>query len=252
MNWITKPWASFDLETTGIDVENDRVVTSTVAEIWGHVESGRATFSHSMLVNPGVEIPEAATEVHKVTTEQARADGLAPEIALPQIRDQLYASWSRGPIVGFNLVYDLTLLDRELRRYGLGSLEIQGTVVDGYVLDKQLNRFVKGKGMRRLTQTCARWGITLSEEEAHTSDGDALAAARLIYKMSRRETVKHLDDAKIMENQKRWYREQALSFAEYKETKLGEREEAERIRATADHWPLAALPQLLESTSPPF
>lgn len=249
--WITKPWASFDLETTGIDVENDRVVTGTVADIRGHVD-GTATKATTWLVNPGVEIPEAATEVHKVTTEQAQADGLAPEIALPQIRDQLYAGWERGPVVGFNLVYDLTLLDRELRRYGLGCLEIRGTVIDGYVLDKQLNRFVKGKGMRRLAQTCARWGITLPEEEAHTSDGDALAAARLVYKMSRRETIRHLGDAQIMANQKRWFREQALSFAEYKTVKLGEKEEGERIRATADHWPLAALPQPLESVPPPL
>lgn len=251
MNWITSPWTSFDLETTGVDPENDRVVTSSTVGIRGHVEPETPNVVNNILVNPGVEIPEAATEVHKVTTEYAREHGMVPEEALPLIRDSLYDGWSRGPVVGFNLVYDLTLLDRELRRYGLGALEIRGLVIDAYVLDRQLNRFVKGKGMRRLKPTCARWGIELKEMDAHTSSGDALATARLIYKMSRRETVKHLNDDKLMENQKRWYREQTLSFADWKARE--DPEAAKQIRATADHWPLAALPApLVESTPPPF
>ncbi|MFT4305347.1 MAG: 3'-5' exonuclease, partial [Microbacterium sp.] len=62
----------FDLETTGVDVVHDRIVTAHVGLLSA---DGTVIRRDDWLADPGVEIPAAATAVHGVTTAQARADG---------------------------------------------------------------------------------------------------------------------------------------------------------------------------------
>jgi DNA polymerase-3 subunit epsilon len=70
--------AAFDIETTGIDCESDRIVTAAVTLAGG----GRPLESHAWLVDPGIEIPAGATAVHGVSTERARAEGRSPAEAV--------------------------------------------------------------------------------------------------------------------------------------------------------------------------
>jgi DNA polymerase-3 subunit epsilon len=51
---------------------------------------------------------------------------------------------------------------------------LAGPVIDPMVIDKQVDRFVKGSGQRQLKPTCARYGVEL--ENWHTADADAYAA----------------------------------------------------------------------------
>ena len=70
--WHTRPMAAFDVETTGLDVEGDRIVT---AALW-RIDPARGTKDvTTWFADPGVEIPQAATEIHGITTERARAEG---------------------------------------------------------------------------------------------------------------------------------------------------------------------------------
>ena len=62
-HWITRVGV-FDLETTGIDVEKDRVVTAHVGLLDA---DGREIAARDWLSDPGVPIPEGATAVHGVT-----------------------------------------------------------------------------------------------------------------------------------------------------------------------------------------
>jgi hypothetical protein len=71
MSWHTGRLAGFDLETTGIDVEQDRIVTACVVQCGG----GHDTASGTWLADPGIDIPEEAAKVHGITTAQARAEG---------------------------------------------------------------------------------------------------------------------------------------------------------------------------------
>jgi DNA polymerase-3 subunit epsilon len=61
--------AVFDLETTGIDVDSCRIVTAHVGVIGPR---GEVVEQRQWLVDPGIEIPTAATLIHGVTTERAR------------------------------------------------------------------------------------------------------------------------------------------------------------------------------------
>lgn len=163
---------AFDLETTGVDTEEDRIVTAAVARVGG----GEETRTETWLVNPGIPIPEEAAAVHGITDDVAYANGREPAEAVAEVLEALCGRGG-GPLVAFNARFDLTVLDREARRYGLVPLSERVEplyVVDPLVIDKWLHRFRKGS--RRLDAICAHYGATL--EGAHDASFDAIAAAR--------------------------------------------------------------------------
>ena len=80
--------AVFDTETTGLDTRGSRIVTAYVGLIDA---SGQVTECAEWLTNPGVMIPEAATAVHGVTNERARADGRAVRGAPARARGRGHA-----------------------------------------------------------------------------------------------------------------------------------------------------------------
>jgi DNA polymerase III subunit epsilon len=106
------PWwqgrlLGFDVESTGTDVESDRIVSAAVVKVGG----GGPSDGMSLLLNPGVEIPEAATAVHGITTEQAHAHGLEPAKALQSVHYALHEAAAKGvPLVAFNARFDLTIV----------------------------------------------------------------------------------------------------------------------------------------------
>ncbi len=182
------PWhlgimCAFDTETTGPDPETARIVTACVAHVDG---SGLIPPEYeNYLIDPGCEIPEEAAAVHGITTEHAREHGEAPGPALNDISGALVRSARAGiPIVAFNAPYDLTVIDRETRRHDLDPFTEQfphaATVIDPFVLDKHLDPYRRGK--RTLTATCEHYGLRV--DGAHNAAADAIAAARLAWKLA--------------------------------------------------------------------
>lgn len=172
--WWEGQLATLDTETTGTDVEHDRIVTAVLDMYDVH---GRMA-SLSMMIDPGIEIPEAATKVHGITTDMACADGLPPETALSRLAGALHAVWAQGiPLVVYNAAFDLTLIDRELRRHLGNGLAVEGPVIDPMVIDRHVDRYVKGSGQRQLVPTCLRYGVPL--DNAHDAEADAKAAQLL-------------------------------------------------------------------------
>lgn len=214
MSWHDGRLAAFDIETTGTDTENDRIVTAAITLVGG----GAERVSHDWLVDPGVEIPEEATAVHGITTERARAEGIPAARAVEELTAVLAAQLvSDIPVIAFNARFDLTTLDREARRHGVEPLiERVGPdgmfVVDPYVLDKQFNRFRKGR--RTLGVLCEAYGIPLTD--AHAADADALAAARLAWKLAHlNPEISGAELFDLHEDQVAWAAEQAASLEEY-------------------------------------
>jgi len=207
--------AAFDIETTGTAVESDRIVTAAVSLVGG----GDETASRSWLVNPGVPIPAEATEVHKITNEMALSEGMPAAEAVEEITAILAGVLAEEiPIVAFNGRFDLTILDREARRHGVEPLvdRVGGMdgllVIDPYVLDKQVDRFRKGR--RNLTQLCELYRVPL--DAAHDADADALGAARIAWRMGRSfPELGELDIFELHEQQIGWALEQAESLQRY-------------------------------------
>ena len=94
-----KRLAVFDLETTGLDLNTSRIVTACVAVI---NQNGETESVSEWLVNPGIEIPEAASRVHGVTTEVAREKGAEPASAVQEIVGLLRSLNLEMPLVAFN------------------------------------------------------------------------------------------------------------------------------------------------------
>jgi DNA polymerase-3 subunit epsilon len=166
MSWHTGWMTAFDLETTGVDVETARIVTATIVHI-----KGSQTESREWLVNPGVPIPAEAAAVHGVTDERAQAEGVPPSQAVAQIFAELDQAWTgQHPVVIFNASYDLTVLDREMRRHLDLNLDgVIGPVIDPFVIDKHLDPYRKGK--RTLTATCEHYAVRLDAAHDATQDG---------------------------------------------------------------------------------
>jgi DNA polymerase-3 subunit epsilon len=183
--WHTGRLAAFDLETTGTDVEHDRIVTAAAIACGGFGSYIPCTW----LADPGVEIPAEATAVHKITTEQARAEGEPAADVVDEVAEQL-AQWLGDgmALVGHNVPFDLTLLDRELRRYGreplldrLGERPLH--VLDTRVLDTHVlpyrRRPSADQGARQLITLAQVYGLGWDAKAAHGCEYDALMSARI-------------------------------------------------------------------------
>lgn len=172
----------FDLETTGIDRFGDRPVSFALVTASG----GTVVHRSVRLVDPGCEIPEAATAIHGITTERARREGLTLEQAVEVVIDALLASSSRGvPVTGVNLSFDLTIVDVLSRRlWGEGLVEQgwAGPVLDVLVLDRQMDRYRKGR--RTLSDLCDHYDVPLGT--AHDASADAEAAVGVLAAMAAR------------------------------------------------------------------
>jgi len=202
--------AVFDLETTGVDVETSRVVSASVGVI---AADGSVLEQLDWLADPGVEIPAGASAVHGITTERARAEGRPAPHVVPEIVAALQSVLDRGlALTVYNAPYDLTLLNRECRRYGLAALIEPKPVIDPLVIDKAVDRFRKGK--RTLEAAAQVYAVGLTD--AHNAGADAVAAGRVAQAIARRyPTELALTAAELHAKQIAWSTEQDASFADY-------------------------------------
>lgn len=176
--WTELPLTGFDLETTGPDPLTARIVSASIIHI-----DGSTTQTRNWLLDPGVEIPAGAAEVHGITTEHARAEGMDYLTGLEEIRAELELAWTLAgrAVVIYNGSYDCTVMSAESARLGLSEL-VPRMVVDPFVLDRHLDP--RRRGSRRLEPTVAHYGLSMGQ--AHTADADALAATRLAWVLPRR------------------------------------------------------------------
>jgi DNA polymerase-3 subunit epsilon len=207
--WHQGPMAAFDLETSGVEPETDFIVTAAVCGPDG---------ARTWLIHPGdKEIPEEASGIHGITTQYAREHGRPALEVIEEIARCVAGHFAAGtPLVVYNASFDLTFLEAELRRHNLPSLASRvpyvGPVVDPYLIDKQQDRFRKGK--RTLGVTAAFYGVPL--DDAHTAEADAQASVQLARELGARyEQIGTLDLGELHRRQVDWAATQAASFQEY-------------------------------------
>lgn len=194
MSWTTfGPMLGFDVESTGVAVETDRIVTATLVVITPDPHGGRATTDiRTTVINPDVPVPDAAAEVHGYTTERVQAEGKPPVGELEWIARDLARAFQAGiPVVIANAPYDLSILTHELIRHDLATLHDRlggrpiAPVIDPMCIDKAVDRYRPGK--RNLTALCETYGVRL--DGAHDATFDALAACRVVYRLAQRASM---------------------------------------------------------------
>lgn len=183
--WYEGPLAAFATETTGVDVETDRIVSAALV-----VEPGadRSAEVVRWLVDPGVPVPRAARAVHGLSEEFLRLYGRPPGPVLEEVAGELARVSAAGvPLVVMDAPFGLTVLDRELTRHRNTSLRsyVAGSgwhVLDPRVLDKHLDRYREGR--RALADLCEHYQVP--PIGAHDAAADATASLVLVRAIGRR------------------------------------------------------------------
>lgn len=205
--WLTRVGV-FDLETTGVDVSFDRVVTAYVGVLDGE---GRQVAARSWLADPGIPIPEGATAVHGITTERARTLGRPAAEVVAEVTAALRSLFQQSvPVVAYNASYDFSLLACEAARHGIEPLVAPSPVIDPLVIDKAYDRYRRGR--RTLEVVAAHYAVPL--EGAHEASADAIAAGRVAQALARQFPLPETP-AELHTRQIGWARSQAASLTEY-------------------------------------
>ena len=200
----------FDLETTGVDVAADRIVSAHVGLLDAR---GSAILARDWLADPGVQIPAAATAVHGISTAQAQAIGSPADEVVEQVVDTLRSLLEAGiPVVAYNAAFDFSLLRHEAERHGVPPLREPAPVIDPLIIDKAYDRFRRGK--RTLAMVAEHYAVRL--DGAHQASADAIAAGRVAQALAARfhELLPpRVEDLHV--RQIAWARAQAESLTEY-------------------------------------
>jgi DNA polymerase-3 subunit epsilon len=107
---LGRPLAVLDLETTGLDVKQDRIVEISVLTL----RPGQPPAQHTERINPGIPIPPSTTAIHGITDADV-AD--CPTFA--ERADFLLKLLDGCDLCGFNIKrFDLPLLYAEFARVG--------------------------------------------------------------------------------------------------------------------------------------
>ena len=273
MSWHSKRLACLDFESTGTDPNEARIVEAYV----GLVGGGQPPVDRTpLLINPDVEVPEAATKIHGFTSEHLREHGMPAVDGIGRVVAAVKAVWADGiPLVGHNIGgYDLTLLNAEMVRHGFGPLiDLTGTgsygpVIDTRTISKQLDRWRKRVGPEQgahALKTCAEvFGIPWVDGDAHGARYDALISARVAWRMGSiahmprdqrprvqagrpDEDNRHLFDELAVDlptlfaSQRKWAAEQAASYQKYlRSEKAGDKRKPDAV--IDGSWPIQAAP----------
>lgn len=123
---LSRPLAFFDLETTGVNTESDRVVQISIHRL--NVDGTSDTYTS--LVNPLMPIPAGATEKHHITNAT-----VAESPAFADIVEELHRFLFDSDLAGFNIQkFDVPVMEAEFKRCGKVFSIDSRIIVDVYQL----------------------------------------------------------------------------------------------------------------------
>lgn len=161
---LKKPLVIFDLETTGINISNDRIVEISYLKIHpNQKEEGK-----TIRVNPGIPIPPESTAVHKISDADVANCPQFKEIA-----KELAATFTGCDFAGFNSnKFDVPLLAEEFLRAKVDFDWTKPKFIDAHVI------FCK-KEQRTLT---AAYQFYCDKEltDAHAAESDTKATYEVL------------------------------------------------------------------------
>ena len=110
---MTKPLIFIDIESTGVDVVNDRIVQLAALKVTGGIEQPGE--EKNVLIYPGIVIPKEAIECHGITNEM-----VIDKPRFSQYAKGLFDFLKDSNYAGFNIIqFDIPLLSEEFARCGI-------------------------------------------------------------------------------------------------------------------------------------
>lgn len=244
MSILTVRRIGWDTETTGPDPRDARIVTAALVARGGASPDRVQTW----LINPDIDIPTEASDIHGITTERAQAEGQDPKAALEEIAGLMARAITYGmPLIAFNTSFDWSVLHYELERNGLRTIQDRVgdaplTLIDPHVIDRQCVQRLRGSGLRKLKPTAERYGVTLTDW--HSADADALAALLIAEEQwARYPQLADMGPQQLFAAQRSWRAEQQAGLQTWFRTKASPEQGGDPNKQIDGSWPLIPAPR---------
>ena len=161
---LKRPLLFFDIESTGLDISNDRIVEISMVKV---MPDGTRQVK-TRRVNPTIPIPAAAQAVHGISDEDVKD---CPTFA--QLAKSMY-QWMEGcDIAGYNSIsFDVPLLAEEFMRAG-----IEPDFHDRDMVDVQVIFYKKEP---RTLSGAYKFYCDKNLEDAHAAEADTMATLEVL------------------------------------------------------------------------
>lgn len=161
---LKNPLVFFDLETTGVNINNDRIVEICYLKVYpnGNEES------KTMRINPEMHIPEQSSAVHGIYDEDVADCPTFKEVAKQIARDI-----EGCDLAGFNSNrFDVPLLAEEFLRAGVDIDMSRRKFIDVQVIYHKLEQ--------RTLSAAYKFYCDKNLEDAHTAEADTRATYEVL------------------------------------------------------------------------
>ena len=178
----------FDLETTGVDTNNDRIVEIYLEKI----SDKYPPVSFYCKVNPGFHIPESASAVHGIYD-----DDVADAPSFKDIANDLYSFIDGCDLAGFNSIhFDVPMLYNEFLRAGIVLDYSKIRLIDACNIFRQKEAHTLSKAVS--------FYLDKDHTDAHSAVADVVATKNVLLKQIEMYGLNSLDEIALLSN---WNRE---------------------------------------------
>jgi DNA polymerase III epsilon subunit family exonuclease len=183
-HWKNRTLVVLDVETTGLDASEDRVIEVGIVRF----ERGEIVERYGQLIDPERDVPEEVVKLTGIQPQQLEGQPTF-SAAAPEILRRLEGAI----VVAYNLSFDKGFIAAELGRTGRQWPTV--AEIDPLVFVRQLH---KGQGSKKLGAAAARMGLEL--KDAHRAVNDAEITGHLLFRLA--EQLPHsLDDLLVLQTQ---------------------------------------------------
>ena len=162
---LTRSLVFFDLETTGMDTLNDKIVQISLLKLFPDNTDQVLT----LLINPGMHIPAEVTAIHGITDKDVK-----DQPNFQALSNEIFEFLNGCDIAGFNIHnFDLPLLRMEFSRVGINYKINDISIIDAMVIFK--------KKERRDLRAALRFYCNQELEGAHNAENDIRATKEVLF-----------------------------------------------------------------------
>lgn len=176
-----EPIVVLDFETTGLVARRDRIIEIGAVRIRG----GEIEEEFSLMIDPGVKVPERVTEITGITTAMLRG-----EPSFEMVADRLLTFIGGAALAAHNAKFDMAFFREELSRCGR---EWNGPVIDTLAFSRKAYPALKS---HKLGAVCRHIGVSL--KKAHRAVHDARATAQVLLRMLALDRAKEANTLKAL------------------------------------------------------
>lgn len=203
-SWRELSFVSVDVETTGFDAAEERVIEVGIVRF----DRGQRAERWGSLVNPGIPIPAKITEITGITD-----DMVADKPDFRQLKWEIWGRLRDRLFLAYNAGFDRGFLEAEMTRVGL-TLPPQ-PVLDPLVWARKM---MPSNKSHKLGVVCSALGVSL--ENAHRAEDDAEAAGLVALRFADKLPITL---GQLIKEQGQWSRAQEEAFAARRAARAAQR-----------------------------